>query len=388
MSKAERHIPVIIIGGGPVGLYMGILLADYNIPFRIFEKRSAPNPHSRSIGIHPVSLNLFDESGITDDFLQQGLTIQRGHAFVNTKQVGTISFTNLPGHHTYVLALPQYETEKILEQKLSNRKSGVLNRNAELKTLREDDGRYHVTLNEGETNKIYSCDYLIGCDGKNSLVRREMNINFQGEPYPDTYLMGDLDDTLTLGSDAAVYLHQQGVVESFPLPDHKRRWVVKTDHYIENPDSKILSDYLKARLGIRTVDAEHYMVSSFGVQHYMAERYVKNGAVLAGDAAHIVSPIGGQGMNLGWLDAYRLAKSLDAIINDNRNFQPTLSEYEDHQQRIAQKVARRAAFNMWLGRKYNSVTLRKMLLHGMINTPIQNILARLFAMQNLQTWPL
>jgi len=388
MSKAERHIPVIIIGGGPVGLYLGILLAAYNIPFHIFEKRSAPNPHSRSIGIHPVSLELFDEAGITGDFLKKGLTITRGHAFVNTDQVGTVSFGNLSGRHRYILALPQYQTEKILELTLTERKTEGLTRNAELQDIRKlPNDRYQLTVNEEGTTKRYSCDYLIGCDGKNSSVRKRMDINLQGEPYPDTYLMGDMDDTTSFGSDAAVFLHQEGVVESFPLPEGKRRWVVKTDHYIQNPDRKILSDYLQERLGVRTIEAGHYMVSSFGVQHYLAARYVAGQVILVGDAAHVVSPIGGQGMNLGWLDAHQLAHKIDGIINKNRDSDTALAQYENQQKAITRKVARRAAFNMKLGRKFRSKTLRKILLHGMVNTPAQNVLARLFAMQNLKTWP-
>jgi 2-polyprenyl-6-methoxyphenol hydroxylase-like FAD-dependent oxidoreductase len=125
------------------------------------------------------------------------------------------------------------------------------------------------------------------------------------------------------------------------------------------------------------------MMSSFGVQNYEAETFYKNRILLCGDAAHVVSPIGGQGMNLGWIGAYHLAKVLGAVRSDPESFKKLLSEFQIRQKGIVKKAARRAEWNMKLGRKQRVPILKKVLVKTLLTPPFNKIAAQKFAMKGL-----
>ncbi len=224
-------------------------------------------------------------------------------------------------------------------------------------------------------------DHLVGCDGKNSLVRQQASIHYSGKRYSDTYIMGDFEDNTDFNNDAAVYLLPEGLIECFPLPNGMRRWVVKTDEYIGDPKSEELADLVKDRIDHDLTGINNHMISSFGVQHFIAETYVKDGVILAGDAAHVVSPIGGQGMNLGWIDAWEISEALS-----RKNSAVHLKNYSDTQRKITRKVAKRAELNMFLGRKTRFPIFRDLLVRTLLNKPFQNYLAQLFTMRGLERW--
>jgi len=387
MAGNTTHIPVIIIGGGPVGLFLGILLSRANIPFKIFEKRAQTVSHSRSIGIHPVSLDLFKEAGIDEKFNSKGVKITQGLAYASTDYIGRVDFSGLPLPHNFILSIPQYQTEQILVQCLHSTSPGSLVRNTTFLSFSTGKDYYKVHLNRQNQTVKYTCDYLVGCDGKNSRVRKEARIAFTGQPYPDTYIMSDMKDTTRLGNNAAVFLHCEGVIESFPLPEKRRRWVVKTDDYVKEPTRAILDKLIQSRVDIDLTGAQHYMLGSFGVQHYMAATFAQKKVLLAGDAAHVVSPIGGQGMNLGWLGARELTMCLSNIYHDKQKPADMLFRYDKTLRQIAVKTARRAAFNMQMGRSCKYPLIRRLLLQAILNTPLEHVARKIFTMQHLKYWP-
>ena len=160
---------------------------------------------------------------------------------------------------------------------------------------------------------------------------------FPGNAYPDTYLMGDFADSTELGADAGIYLTDVGLVESFPLPGGKRRWVAKTDTYLPAPTPEMLARLVLERLEHRLPTHTNTMLSAFGVQSYLAKTFVSGRILLAGDAAHVLSPIGGQGMNLGWLDAAAAAAALDEILNKQAEPDEVLRSFDAQRRRAAKK---------------------------------------------------
>jgi len=384
MMKLDTDI--IIVGGGPVGLYLAGRLIQLGISCKVLEKRTDIDQHSKSLGIHPVSLELFEKAEIIESFLNQGLKIQKGVAFWNSDKLGEISFENCPPPFNYILAIPQWKTETILEDWVQNLDGKAIIRGAEVSEITQTNDSFQVHYKQNEGNGLLRSRYLLGCDGKNSLVRKSCNIEFEGEAYPDCYVMGDFEDNTDFGSDAAVYLHKDGLIESFPLPNDQRRWVVKTDGYIDDPEPAQLKVLIKERIQHNLEEAQNFMISSFGVQQYSAKSYHANNILLAGDSAHIVSPIGGQGMNLGWLDAeeavYVIIEALKDEVSKNRLFQ----EYSNRRRTIAKQVAKRAEMNMYLGRKETSNLFYKTILNIVLSTRLNRLLAKIFTMRGLGNW--
>jgi 2-polyprenyl-6-methoxyphenol hydroxylase-like FAD-dependent oxidoreductase len=416
-------VDVLIVGAGPVGLFLGCRLAQLGVSFKVVEKRTSRFLHSRSIGIHPPSLERLEPLGIAQDIVRRGVKIGRGHGFINTTYLGKIDFSACKKPYNFVVSLPQFETEAVLETRLCELAPGSLLRGVEVMALEQREqcvvvraqhlsaldveqkreklkekirhqnshtaetyytrknllGR-RVTSNESQIT--FTAKFVVACDGKDSLVRQLATIPFRGGDYPDTYLMGDFADTTAFGSDAAIYLTDEGLVESFPLANGVRRWVTKTDERIAHASVSQLATIIRERLNIDLPTKTNSMLSSFGVQHYLAETFVKHRVVLAGDAAHVVSPIGGQGMNLGWLDAWSLAEVLAKIVCEGQSIS-TLQTYSDKQKSIARKVLSRAAFNMRMGRKTRFTYPKYVLAKLLLQRPFARLLANMFTMRGL-----
>jgi len=386
MSNSSDTYQVVIVGGGPVGLFLGICLEKAGIPVIILEERNKIRSGSRSLGIHPVSLELFQEVGIAHNFVEAGIKIFKGHAFANEQKLGTISFGDCPKPYNFILALPQKQTEHILEKSAQNLSSVLLRRGAKVTGINQKDEHIEVSyLSDGKSNTI-EASFLVGCDGKDSFVRRRSGISFEGSNYPDTYIMGDFSDNTSLGSDAAIFLCDDGVIESFPLQGNRRRWVVKTSHYLSEVKRKDIERRVDRRIGHNLEETNQFMLSSFGVQKFVARPMVNNRIIVAGDAAHVVSPIGGQGMNLGWLGAWDLAQCMIQIFDQQKSPAKILEEFENRRQKAARNAIRRAEVNMRLGRKTRLTLLRNSLIYLMLHTPLSKVMGRIYTMRGLEKW--
>lgn len=378
----DSRTDVVVVGAGPVGLLLGSLLLRRGIACRILERHLTPRRHSRSIGIHPVALEVFDELDVAERFVAEGHRIERGHAWVNRRRVGTISFARCPPPYRFILTLPQYRTEALLEDRLHELDPAALVRGAEVLDCGHSSEAATVRYRQhGETWGITG-RFVVGCDGMQSAVRRAASIAFNGGEYPDTYVMGDFEDTTQRREDAEIHLHQSGLIESFPLPQGLRRWVVKTEALLPQCCREDVVAAVRDRLGVDLAGSRHFMLSAFGVQHYLAQSFVKDNLTLAGDAAHVISPIGGQGMNLGWLDAQHLAAALSARERDGGPV-AALQRYDRVRRAAALRARRRGEFNMALGRKFAHPRIRQALVRGMLSRPAAGTMARLFTMRGL-----
>ena len=371
----KRSRSIAIVGGGPTGLLLGCLCAKHQLDFIILDDRSHHSTHSRSIGLHPPSLKLFEEIGLLPALLEQGNRIDTGIAHVGEDQCGRIDFTRIDHGPPYILTLAQSITESILEQHLSKVAPEGLSRAQRAISLTQQNDRYLIETDKGLT---VSAEWVVACDGRNSFVRTQRNFTYRHHRYPDHYIMGDFVDHIGNRNEALVYLCREGLVESFPHSTNLRRWVLHTGQEpLSQSDPKILADQIGQRIGKHPDHTSCSMISQFQPEFFMADTFAEDQLLLAGDAAHAISPIGGQGMNLGWLDG---AAAVEAIRAGSSS---AIAHYAQHRRQMAQRAARRAEFNMSMGRPFKSIARTKLLLHALLHTPIKNVMSRRFTMHGL-----
>lgn len=207
------------------------------------------------------------------------------------------------------------------------------------------------------------------------------NVPTAGGRYGDTYLMGDAPDDAGLGRDAAIFLPPAGVVESFPLPGALRRWVVRTSRRVERPIAADLTDAIRRRTGIEVNPEAVEGLSAFGVEKRLTARLATGRTWLAGDAAHVVSPIGGQGMNLGWLGARTAAREIEAFRSGRTTLESAGAAYDAKTRARAGIAIARAEWNMRVGRPTRFPLPRDLLVRALLAPPLAPWLARRFTMQ-------
>jgi len=190
---------IVIVGGGPIGLYIAGRLLQLGYPCKVFEKNESIDPHSRSLGIHPISLELFENAGISQNFIDEGVKIRKGFAFWNRRKIGEITFEKTPKPFNYILALPQSRTESILQDWVQSFNQETILRGAEVESVVNNEKSVTIHYRIDGQQVTFNSRFLIGCDGMNSFVRKEINIPFEGKQYPDTYIMGDFSDNTGFG---------------------------------------------------------------------------------------------------------------------------------------------------------------------------------------------
>ncbi len=365
-----------------MGLYLASLLVSQGLAVRVFEQRPSRSPFSRAIGIHPPALEALDRIGVASRLVASGVQIRHGVAIGNGKPLAGMSFDGLSGRFPFVLSLPQEQTEEILERRLRELDPDALQRGSTV-TGMHDDGRT-VTLDvaSASASSAQTSVLAVAADGVRSSMRDFLGVPSRLKTYPDTYLMGDFKDSTEFGSDAVLFLAPKGIVESFPLPGSLRRWVARMPGLPPQAGALMLADLVCERTGIRIDPETNSMLSTFGVRSRRAVRLIHGRTALIGDAAHEVSPIGGQGMNLGWLDAAALAPIIVAAIRG----QPVATElraYESSRLRASAKAMRQAEINMALGRPVPPLLLaaRNRMLSSLAGIPTVNAwVARRFTM--------
>lgn len=357
----ELDADVVIAGGGPVGLYLAAVLLQEGVSVRVLEQRQTRNQHTRAIGIHPPALQALARIGVASSMVREGVRIREGVALSGGRTVGSMAFSDVSADFPFVLALPQFRTEQILEDRVLTLDTDALVKGANVTGLTDDGGRVTVAFESREDSThrpaLATAALLVAADGARSGLRDSLGVPASCRTYPDHYLMGDFDDGSDLGDKAALFLERQGIVESFPLPGGIRRWVVRLSRPACPATASDLAALIGQRTGIEPDPATNSMLSAFSVTSAIARRTVAGRAILLGDAAHEISPIGGQGMNLGWLDAEALAPLVRAGLAGGpagRQFR----DFERARRRAAARARRQAEINMALGRPLPAPLLR------------------------------
>jgi 2-polyprenyl-6-methoxyphenol hydroxylase-like FAD-dependent oxidoreductase len=393
VSGAPPEGDLAIVGAGATGLFLAAVAARAGAQVALLEARDAPTRHSRAIGIHPPGLAALDRLGVAAGLRTQGIEVRRGlasagDARTGVRPLGALDFgRTLPGPYRFVLTVPQFRTEAALEDALAAVAPDALRRGVRVDGWRDDGDGVTVELATGNGRETVRAGLLIACDGARGGAAERLGVPVDGGRYGDVYLMGDLADDVggpggvPLGPDAAIHLAPDGVVEAFPLPGGVRRWVVKTPRLLEAGDPRVLTDLVAARAGVRPDPDGATMLSSFGVQRRLPRRLAVGRVWLAGDAAHVVAPIGGQGMTLAWLGAESLVAAWRGHAEGRASLAEAADAYDAVQRRRARRAISRAAWNLRMGRATRWSGARGLLVRALLTPPLAGRMARTFTMQ-------
>ncbi|MEU8184338.1 rifampin monooxygenase [Micromonospora sp. NPDC049044] len=308
-------IDVIIAGGGPTGLLLGSELRLHGVHTLVLERDAEPTRHVRALGLHARSIEVLDQRGLLERFLALGTQHPVGGFFAG---IAKPSPGGLDSAHAYVLGIAQTTTDRLLNEHASD--VGVrIRRGCELVGLSQDDDGVTVELADGTRLRTR---YLVGCDGGRSTVRRLLGVNFPGEPSRVDTLLGEMAVTAAPETVAAVVAEVRRTHFRFglgPLGDGVYRVVVPADGVAEDrlvpPTLAEFAQQLRVYAGTDFGVHSPRWLSRFGDATRLVERYRTGRVLLAGDAAHIHPPTGGQGLNLGIQDAFNLGWKLAAEVN-------------------------------------------------------------------------
>ncbi|PKV78132.1 FAD-dependent monooxygenase [Nocardia fluminea] len=306
---------VVIVGAGPAGLTAAIVLAEAGVDHVLIDRLGAGANTSRAAVVHARTLEVLDELGIASALVERGIEVPTFKLHDGAKTLATIEFGDLPTAFPYTLMVPQDVTEQVLLDRL-HELGGRVHR--PLTVTRVTDENSGVTVeytDEHDRTGTISADYVIGADGMHSVVREQVGIGFTGETYPASFILADVRMSWpTPRTEVSLHLSPEGVTVVAPLPDDagdRYRVVATVDEAPEHPTLDDVQTLLNARGPVGDIRVDEVLWSSrFRVHHRVADRYRAGHVLLAGDAAHVHSPAGGQGMNTGIQDAALLATLL------------------------------------------------------------------------------
>jgi 2-polyprenyl-6-methoxyphenol hydroxylase-like FAD-dependent oxidoreductase len=308
---------VLIIGAGPTGLVLAAQLLARGVTVRIIEKREGPPVHSRAVSLTARTLELLDTMGLAETFVAHGHPVRGFRMYAGARTLLNLDMTHNGSRYGFMLSLPQDETERLLRAHLRGL-GGTIEQGVELIRFSDSGDSVDATLRDTPGREFdISADYLVGCDGAHSRVRTELGLAFEGLPYPQEWLLADVALDGVGREDQTHAFYRPDGLPLVCVPLGQRRWRVVLpnagDRAGAPPSLDEIRDLVEQRAPRRITVSDPRWLSCFRCQLRSASSYRRGRVLVAGDAAHIHSPAGGQGMNTGMMDAHNLAWKLALV---------------------------------------------------------------------------
>lgn len=339
-------IDALVVGAGPVGLVMASELARHGLSCRIIDRAEGPSTFSKAQIIHARTLECFEDMGVVPEILARGREIHGARIMTPALEpVARVELAGIDSPYPFLLSLSQRETELVLAEHLERGRGIHVERKVALESFTEEDGVVVAKLahEDGRIEEV-RVPWLLGCDGAHSTVRKALGLPFEGQTYDLRIIQADVRVDMPVAvheDELAIFIGPAGILGFFPLPGQKRfRILTFLEPGDERPVALETFEQLLAERGPAgaSLGDPAWMVD-FRIHCRLVARYRVGRAFLAGDAAHIHSPAGGQGMNMGIQDAYNLAWKL-ALVQKGIAKESLLDSYEAERRPVAETTLR------------------------------------------------
>ncbi|MGH9734331.1 MAG: FAD-dependent oxidoreductase [Candidatus Acidiferrales bacterium] len=322
MENSSVDTDVLIVGAGPVGLFLANECARRGLRSRLIEARASQSEHSKALAIFPRTLEIFDMAGVVNPFLQMANRVTSVSVMARGRRLAQMHFTPEGTVYPFIAMVPQDVTEKLLVAELK-RKGRTVEYETIFVSAEQQGDHVNVTADrKGETIKI-NASFVVGCDGAHSAVRHLLNLPFEGAVYEASFMLADVQTNDALRADEMhLCPSERGPVAVFPMSATRRRVIATCEH--TEGDAPSL-DFVRGVVRERGPEGMEVLALNWSTYFRIHHRQVAHLRVrrmfVAGDAAHIHSPFGGQGMNTGLGDVWNLAWKLDLAVRGHGNEQ-------------------------------------------------------------------
>jgi 2-polyprenyl-6-methoxyphenol hydroxylase-like FAD-dependent oxidoreductase len=316
---SRRDCQVLVVGAGPTGLVLVCELLARGIRARIIDKGDGVVLQTRALGIHARTLEVLDMMGLAERFAERGQMVRRFHMYTDGKTLVRLELARNGSAFGFMLDVPQDVTETILRQRVSEL-GGSVEQGTELSSLRQDLGGVTATVIEpGGTVQAVTADYVVGADGAHSRVRSELGLDFRGHPYAQDWLLADVHLGWDRPDDEMHAFFRRDGRPLICMPMRENRWRVILPYAGERDRRPPTLEEIQRLVGERAPEpvpvSDPAWLATFQTQRRSTHVYRRERVLLAGDAVHIHSPAGGQGMNTGIMDAHNLAWKLALVAS-------------------------------------------------------------------------
>ncbi|HKE55746.1 MAG TPA: FAD-dependent monooxygenase [Pyrinomonadaceae bacterium] len=338
MSNSAIDTDVLIIGAGPVGLFLANECARRGLRYRLVEARATQSEHSKALAIFPRTLEIFDMAGVVAPFLQAANRVTSVAVMTHERTLARMQFTPEESPYQFVAMVPQDVTEKLLLGEL-RRKGGEVEYETAFVSMEQHKDYVTVALDHKGTAVTLNTSFVVGCDGAHSAVRHVLQIPFAGAEYKDSFVLADIETNDALPRDQLQLCPSEfGPVAIFPMSATRRRIVASIEQVEGDIPTLDLVRRILAQRAPSGIEAKALHWSSYFRIHHRHVGQMRVGRTfIAGDAAHIHSPFGGQGMNTGLHDVWNLVWKLDLYLHGNGN-EELLDSYSEERLPVIKSV--------------------------------------------------